>query len=241
MIHSRFRLLGLALVLIILGAAAADYLFPSTKWRITGPFATPEPSSLTAVYRLPDGNIAVKVSGFGSYFVQEYDEGTDQWTKLSLDVSDIQKIDEVAFLHGVKRISWLTLPNGKTFSWGTSECISDHIGLSMLYDPACAIGQSAILLPSGKVFISGGYPQNQIQDELKQLNFPLWFAGGFPLHVSRSCRFFDPKTNSFITANPLKVPRVWHHTVMLKNHVLVIGGNAGPPTCEIIDLKDVDP
>lgn len=157
------------------------------------------------------------------------------------------------------------LPDGRIFfaresGYGqpdTTEALFDPGSKSwqLLTDENAGVGQTATLLPSGKILVIGGACR---VDSLWLDLVDVWrttrsSGSAFMFHrdpviVSRKCRLYDPVTNRWTLTDSLNAPRAFHTTNLLPDgRILVSGGfteakeSAMTNTCEIISLKDIDP
>lgn len=134
----------------------------------------------------------------------------------------------------------------------------------LIEDPLVAIGQTATLLPSGKILLIGGARINPTPFYRRMLDDVVqWFSpSSVPIenteyYIVPTCRLYDPATNTFRITQPLNTARAFHTANLLPDgRILVTGGyvlakDYGPSftpnddaltnTCEIISLKDIDP
>lgn len=137
------------------------------------------------------------------------------------------------------------------------ELMFDPVANSIvrINDPQAAMGQTATLLPSGKILLIGGARNIRTPFFLRvyhdTVNW-LWpstvLIEKYDVQVVPTCRVYDPTTNTFRITQPLNTPRAFHTTNLLPDgRILVSGGcvkardDAFTKSCEIIALKDVDP
>jgi len=221
---------------------------------------------------LPNGKVLV-AGGYNCLPCRElnsaelYDPATGTWTYTgNLNTA---RINHTATL----------LPNGKVLVAGGFRNVFDRNSLnsSELYDPATGKwsstgslntardGQTATLLPNGKVLVAGGgYYANMVINpgnsaELYDtvagtwsttgnLNAARWdhtatllpsgrvlVAGGF-LYNSNGAELFNPATGTWSHTGNLNSEH-YHHTAMLLSNgkVLVVGGQNSPSSAELCD------
>ncbi len=166
-----------------------------------------------------------------------------------------------------QRLNTFLLPSDRLFWVAYSNLYPTHVEEAIysfktdswliLSDPKGTIGQTCTLLPDGKILAIGGacyIPQSWISNRCEALYDYLvtlhYFAvrptGNYP--PVTTCRLYDPATNTWSITQPLNTPRAFHTANLLPNgRILVSGGytraddNATTATCEIIDLKEIDP
>jgi hypothetical protein len=121
-------------------------------------------------------------------------------------------------------------------------------------DPAQGVGQTMTLLPDGKVLVIGGAVLGTVSDFWNKIRHWIRMVPTGPDYkITGRCRLFDPKTNTWRATDSLNIPRAFHTANLLSDgRVLVTGGyteavdaadkpGALTNTCEMINLKDVDP
>lgn len=164
-------------------------------------------------------------------------------------------------------LNFLRLPDDRFFvarSYGrqTEEEIYDPVKDKWLLvtDKYAEIGQTATLLPDGKILLIGGCfvtPETWIQYDMRVLKNVLhqvfstipW--SGFPkvnCTITSNCRVYDPANNKWSFTYSLNTPRAFHTATLLPDRrIMVTGGyihgddDAMTNTCEIISLKDIEP
>ncbi len=124
----------------------------------------------------------------------------------------------------------------------------------LLNDPLAATGQTATLLPDGKILVIGGALARvslfQRVSDFYHYHFDpiIILAPPVPEYVITSaCRLYDPVTDSWKITQHLNRARAFHTTNLLPDgRILVSGGFTTPTddgmtnTCEIISLRDVE-
>lgn len=159
-----------------------------------------------------------------------------------------------------------SMKDGRVFCLG-----SGPIGLEAIYnpdtdkwtaltDPDAAFGQSVTSLPDGKLLIIGGFKISRPSNMAILISrfwgmfirtAPVYSStgmGSVNFSVLSTCRLFDPATNTFHKIVPLNIGRTLHATALLADgRILVAGGRTkygsggGTKTCEVIQLRDIDP
>lgn len=126
---------------------------------------------------------------------------------------------------------------------------------SSIDDPAIGIGQTATLLPDGKILLIGGamvQPRSFLSRTFQSVK--VWWDPTLPVDaevtyiIVPTCRIYDPVANTWRITEPLNTARAFHSANLLNDgRVLVSGGHTKPEaaqltnTCEIILVKDIDP
>lgn len=203
--------------------------------------------------------------GGNSLFFSQYFYSQDSHTTLR---KPYRSLDHALVYEG-SLLNIVRLPDGRVFfgraapallpifSENACEFIFDPVkdSFQKLDDSLAASGQTATLLPSGKILLIGGvdirYPS---VFALARRIIENWWDpyGGGRLHVSfytvPTCRLYNPATNTWTLTQPLNTARAFHTTNLLPDgRILVSGGYDRPTqdgltnTCEIISLKDIDP
>ncbi len=140
-----------------------------------------------------------------------------------------------------------TLQSGKVLVTGGTETGYDSLNSPEIFNPESRkfnsiepmkdrrMRHTSTLLPSGKVLIAGGYQGNGYGHPSGFYSF------NGPGNVSLDrCEVFDPATETFSMASPMRTGRFWQRAVLMNDgRVLVIGGvNAthnGLTSCEFYD------
>jgi hypothetical protein len=211
-----FRLLcaavGLTLVQVCIGA---DLVFSNTGDLNTGRYVH------TATL-LPNGTVLVAGGFYGSTFASAelYGPASGQWTPTG-------NLNNARYGH-----SATLLPNGKVLVAGGGNDDSNHAKLSSaeLFDQSSGTwtitgnlttarsGQTATLLPNGKVLVAGGV-----------------ITGG----QTGSAELYDPASGTWTTTGSLAVARYNHTATLLPNgKVLVTGGYDGNNVFANAELYD---
>jgi len=206
----------------VAGPAAEVYDPRTGAWTATGPMVTPRWQFTAA--RLLDGRVLVATgdSDAGTLASAElYDPTTGKWTATGSLGTD--RYDATATL----------LPDGKVLVAGGT--IVEHFfnpsgATAELYDPATGSWTPtgsmhtarslhiAMLLPSGKVLVAGGWNQNDT------LSYPL-----------ASAEVYDPATGTWAPVHDmLEATSVQSATLLATGRVLVVGGTYELPTPEFV-------
>ena len=224
--HARRRL-GLVLALVGLMSAATPATGPirpasaqtdAPSWSYTGSLKRSHPRSSAML--LPDGKVLVVG---GSHEVELYDPSTGTWS-VNGTLTLTSRSDYTAVLLG----------NGKVLVAGGTETISDDeaplTNSAELYDPATgeshftgslnvrSVGQTATLLPNGKVLFAGGVTQES---------------------TTNTAELYDPATGQWSLTGNLSTARSGHTAALLQNgKVLVAGGNIGQGNTASAEVDD---
>ncbi len=168
-----------------------------------------------------------------------------------------------------KLFNLVPLANGKVFVGGgisLSPREPGHPVYDVVFDPKAntfirltdgeyGFGQTATLLPSGKILLAGGLESIPLS-----LSQTVWFRAKwmwstsltpfeeiYNIGMTKRCRIYDPATNTCRETYQLNTPRAFHTANLLPDgRVLVTGGftrsedTATTNTCEIISLKDME-
>ncbi len=143
------------------------------------------------------------------------------------------------------------------------EVIFDPVADSWtpVIDSEPCVGRTMTLLPDGKILAIGGawvQQPNAFIGSLKEtwFDFVAWihppkflpFPAPTYYRVTSTCRLYDPVSNKWMLTDALHVPRAFQTTNLLPGgRILVSGGYTEPKddamtaTCEVINVKDIDP
>ena len=224
--HHAFKVV-IALALLIAGTPWTMGQTSGT-WALAGPVAKAATGPSSNL--LQDGRVLIasgNIGGIGAVFpwAQVYDPVSNTF-KATPNMKSPRNGN-----------SGTRLPDGRVLLVGGSNGklqTGDNLGIlktAELYDPAAGtftlsagrmktarMGPAAVLLPGGKVLVTGG---------IYQYNVAIRWAG-----CTNTAELYDPATDSFSSAGTMSAPRCGHTATLLGNgRVLVVSGT----TAELYD------
>ena len=177
---------------------------------------------------LPNGKVLS--AGGGNSSAELFDPATNSWTTVA-GFSSVRSY-HTATLLASRNLVLFTGGAGNSGSTLRTTVLYNLTTGSFTAGPAMTAARerhTATLLPNGKLLIAGGRASGGASSDDDDLNYT----------ALGSAEIYDPATNSFTAAPPMKSPRESHAAVLLASgRVLVGGGGNGTGTAATADVYD---